>query len=691
MSPATGPEARGARRAAHLILACLAAYVLLLGLLLGRGGGLLGRYSIRDAAGEEITVDRRVDREINFPVPQRLDAAYIDAWDMARLGFPANKPLVSIQWTGLLRVPRRGAYGFSVEAQGTVAVAIDGRTLELRTDALTERDLDEGLHPITVDYSLAEGEARIVLSFRPPGQTLGPIPSSFLAPDVQAIESDRKHRAAGFGLLLAGAAAVVGTAVASRRKVTGAARLVARLGAERPRLALGAILILAALVRLHDYALVPFHHETADEYQHAWEGWSLLHDGVPAAWSTFPDRYPIEQTLDLKWFGDRYVLVRPYFDHPPLFSILVGLANSALASPRRPPGWLPPLWADTFTCFNCSLRIARLVPIIMSLAGLLLGVRLARAYGASERAALLGALVYATLPVIVLAHRLVKGESLLTLLFMAAILAALRHRETGEVRQAALAGALCGLSLWTKATGVAVPLIVVLILVAARRYRGALVALALTLGFFGLYLLYAWWYGFGIFLKVMAAQATTKWVSLDAMQDLLQGNVVTRLFGRGTYLFLLFAAGWAAFRKERALLLPVAVYALIIALTADQRVIYGWYRIPLYPFLCIAAGLYLEEMIERSDLFGTFPFSAAAVSSGLLYALPAAFAQSKQGMALFALLATAPFLPRLAREGPLTARLARAGAYLLLGVFLVTSVATLGNILDLYPSPRGLR
>ena len=691
MSPDTGSEARAARRAATLVLACLAAYVLLLGVLLAPEGGLLGRYAIRGAAGEEIEVDRRIDREINFPVPQRLDAAYIDHWDMARLGFPANKPLVSIRWTGLLRVPRRGAYGFSVDARGTAAVAIDGRPLELRTDALTERDLDAGLHPLTVDYDLAEGEARIVLSFRPPGRSLEPVPSSFLAPDVQAIENDRTRHAAGLGLLLAGAAAVAATAVSSRRKVPGAARLVARLGAERGRLALGAILILAALLRFHDYSLVPFHHETADEYQHAWEGWTLLHDGVPAAWSTFPDRYPIDQTLDLKWFGDRYVLVRPYFDHPPLFSVLVGLVNSALAAPLRPPGWLPPLWGDSFTCFNCSLRIARLVPIIMSLAGLLLMVRLARAYGASERAALLGALVYATLPVIVLAHRLVKGESLLTLLFMAAILAALRHRETGEVGASALAGALCGLSLWTKATGVAVPVVVLLILVAARRWRGAIVALAITLGFFGLYLVYAWWYGFGIFLKVIAAQATTKWVSLDAVQDLLQGKVVTKLFGRGTYLFLLLAAGWAAFRKERALLLPVAVYGVIIALTADQRVIYGWYRIPLYPFLCVAAGLYLEEMIERSDLYGTFPFSAAAVSSGLLYALPAAVAQSKEGMALFAVLALAPFLPRLARERPLTARLARAGAYLLLAVFLVTSVATLGKILDVYPAPRGLR
>src|SRR5207247_11110395 len=96
------------------------------------------------------------------------------------------------------------------------------------------------------------------------------------------------------------------------------------------------------------------------------------------------------------------------------------------------------------------------VPIVLSLIGILLLYRVAREYGASERAALLGALVYATLPVIVLAHRLVKAESLLSILFLGAILAVQRYDRSARASDAVLAGPLAGLSIWSKATGIGV-------------------------------------------------------------------------------------------------------------------------------------------------------------------------------------------------------------------------------------------
>src|SRR5262249_36024028 len=146
------------------------------------------------------------------------------------------------------------------------------------------------------------GDAHLVLSWRPPGETLGVVPASALAPDRDAVGRGATRRLAALLLLGAGALTIGLGAVLSRRQGSGAERLVAALRSERVTLALGGILLLAAILRFHDYALVPFHHETADEYQHAWEGWTLLHDGVPKAWSTFPDRYPMESTREFRWF-----------------------------------------------------------------------------------------------------------------------------------------------------------------------------------------------------------------------------------------------------------------------------------------------------------------------------------------------------------------------------------------------------
>ncbi|HZM71209.1 MAG TPA: glycosyltransferase family 39 protein [Candidatus Cryosericum sp.] len=669
---------RGSPRGAAWALAAAAALLLLVASALASArGGLAGVYSFVGAQGQEIEVLRRVDPRIDFPVPQRIDAAYIFHWDLKRFGFPTEMPAYAIHWRGLLSVPESGTYGFSVDSQGEAAFSLDGTPLEIRKDAITERPLTAGLHPIALDYSLTSGEAHLVLSWRPPGRRLDPIPDRFLAADRAALLVRRGRRAWGVSLLLAGALSAALLFLAARRRPEGAAgKILQAAWDDRGRLGVAAIVLLAALLRFHDYALVPFHHETADEYQHAWEGWHLLHEGFPAAWSTFPDKYPEAQTRDFRWFGDRYHLVQPYFDHPPLFSIPVGLVCTL---------------AGAGSFLECTLPAMRLVPILLSLLGIPLLVRLARSYGASERAALLAALVYATLPVIILGHRLVKAESLLSLLFMGALIL-VREQDRRSPRRAALwAGVLGGLAILTKATGVVVPVAVLLLLMSAKRWRDAALVAGIAAGSVVLYVLYAWRYDLGIFLSVLRSQSTSKWVSLEAIPDLLSGKAVVKFFGRGSYLFLLLAGGVAAFRKERALLLPPVLYATILALTADHRVVYGWYRIPLFPFLCVAAGLYLEAMLEEADLPRAFPFAATAVATGLLYALPEPLASSRTLMVGFAALALLPFLPLLVQEAPWARRLARGGAFVLLSVFLLTSVATAGRLLEIYSSTRGVQ
>jgi Dolichyl-phosphate-mannose-protein mannosyltransferase/PA14 domain len=667
---------RGSRWTAWLLTGAIALYVVALAVLLSPAGGLLGHYGVRGPDGRILPVYERVDASLDFEVPQRIDAAYIFHWDMKRLGFPATMPPAVVRWEGLLLVPESGVYGFALEAQGDASLRLDGSPLVLQPDAITERPLQAGAHRIEVDDAVTQGEAHLVLRWRPPGGRLRPIPSSHLAVDLESRTRAHRRRTAGWILLALGAGSGLALFLLGRRPGSRTARWTAVLAGERHRLALGCILILAALLRFHDYALVPFHHETADEYQHAWDGWHLLSEGVPAAWSTFPDRYPASAVADFRWFGDPYVLVKPYFDHPPLFSVLVGIVDALAGAP---------------SFLSCRLPVMRLVPITLSLLGLLLLVRLCRAYGAGERAALLAALVYAVTPVVVLAQRLVKSESLLALLFMGAILAVRSVEQRGRTRDAILAGVLCGLSLWTKATGIAVLGTVLALLLARRRWRAAAIASGITVAFVGLYLLYAWHYDFGIFLKVIEAQSTTKWVSLDSISDLLSGKVVVRWFGAGFYAFLMVAAAVVALRERRDLLIPLVLYGMTIALTADHRVIYGWYRIPLYPFLCVAAGLYLDRMLQESDLAWTLPFSITAVLSGLIYALPASWTATNYAVALFVLLAIGPFLLRAVLGTPGATRMARLGGMALLLIFVLCSVATVGDLLDIYSATRGVR
>jgi len=691
------------RRLAWVVAVIAAVWLMTSASLIDTGGGLAGLYSFVGADGREVEVLRRSDAAIDFPTPQRLDAAYIFNWDYSRFGFPGEKPPCVIRWRGLLAVPEAGAYRFGLDAAGEATVVIDGEALAIPKDAAAARPLNAGLHDIALEYRLAAAvDARLVLSWQPPGRRLAPIPSIYLAADRSEYAAAGARRTRGWVMAAAGLLAAAIIVVLGRRAPAGpAGRILEAVAVERPRLALAGIVLLAAILRFHDYALVPFHHETADEYQHAWEGWHLLHEGTPAAWSTFPDAYPADQTRDFRWFGDRYILVRPYFDHPPLFSIPVGLICS-LAGAR--------------TFLDCSLPVMRLVPILLSLFGVVLLHRLARAYGAGERGALLACLVYATVPVIVLAQRLVKAESLLAILFMAAMIAV--RERTGEAqepgaapgtgaapesgapaaaggggsRRAALwAGILGVLAIWTKATGIVVPVAVAIVLAGRRRWRDAGLVVALACAGVALYAAYGAAYDAGILMKILHAQSTSKSVSMEAFSDLLSGKVVVKWFGRGTYLWLLLAAAVAARGRARALLLPLVLYGTILALTADHRVIYGWYRLPLYPFLCVAAGLYLDRMLDEADLASTFAFAVTAVVSALLYALPEPIGQAKEVAWLFAAMALAPFLPRLVSDRPWTARLARAGAMVLFIVFLLANLATVRNLLPIYAASRGVQ
>jgi len=218
-------------------------------------------------------VHRRVDPRIDFPVSQRIDAAYIFHWNRSGSAIsPDSMPPYRIHWTGLLRASRPGTYGFAIDAQGEARLAIDGMPLETQpAPSRSGCSPPAGIRSPRLQSGATGGRAPDPLvaatrRFPASGPFRRPRPGS------------RRHRPRGHPpdsrwlLVAAGAAAVAGMLYLSHREGSAGARLRSLVRSERVTLALGAILILAAVLRFHDYALVPFHHETADEYQHAWEG-----------------------------------------------------------------------------------------------------------------------------------------------------------------------------------------------------------------------------------------------------------------------------------------------------------------------------------------------------------------------------------------------------------------------------------
>src|SRR3990167_2094990 len=126
------------------------------------------------------------------------------------------------------------------------------------------------------------------------------------------------------------------------------------------------VLFISLWIRFYNYTYFPQRGATSDEYTYSFLGTSLLNKGIPISWSAFR-AYPSRQDLTVE--GIYFPIVKPYFDHPPMYGVLLGV-------------FLFPFGQTDFV--DQKLETIRLLPIILStLTGILLFFLAKRLYGFS--------------------------------------------------------------------------------------------------------------------------------------------------------------------------------------------------------------------------------------------------------------------------------------------------------------------
>jgi len=142
--------------------------------------GLVGRYyqmegSLSDFPGLPATKKpdvERVDKEINF-------ASTLEAFPGTRL-----KDNFYVNWSGVIRIPKDGAYTFHLESDDGSRLFIDGKEV---VDNGSTHDMQEvsgraelkaGDHEIKVEFFDAEEDAGCILSWKPPGVAKEVVPAS---------------------------------------------------------------------------------------------------------------------------------------------------------------------------------------------------------------------------------------------------------------------------------------------------------------------------------------------------------------------------------------------------------------------------------------------------------------------------------------------------------------------------------
>jgi hypothetical protein len=347
----------------------------------------------------------------------------------------------------------------------------------------------------------------------------------------------------------------------------------------RIRVLVVAIFLVGAALRLHHLTDFPERGRSADEYAWTWCGMTLLNEGVPRSWSWMPaygGAFPVQT-----WHGAEYRIVKPWFDHPPLYPLYVGAFVRA---------------AGMRQIFFVTERAMRMSSLPLFAATCFFLFLVARRMADATHATLALAF-YAVAPVAVWNGRMAMAEALMLPVALAGWYALQRYGDTPPTGR--VASARNG---WLVAVGVAALLLpltkvaalgfALFLFTAAVLRREHALALAVCVGAacgLGLYAAYGAHYNWRLFREVQENQAS-RFENFGGFYSMVFSP---RAVGKAIMelpLILGFMTLLADLRDNRNVEMGLfgAAYAMTIAFMLPYNE-YAWYALPLYP--AMAFGL----------------------------------------------------------------------------------------------------
>jgi len=439
--------------------------------------------------------------------------------------------------------------------------------------------------------------------------------------------------------------------------------------------------------RLFDYAVMPDFHENPDELFATWNGYQLLTDGPTRGWSLWAGAYEGRVTVEQVPYSEArpFQVIRPSLEHPPLLHLLAGAAAKLGGAQHY---------------LHARLTHTRLVPIFLFIPTLLLLFVIGRRLFPGTRTPYFAALLYAALPNVVVQQRVVKEEALLTPMALLGVYLLLRWDAETPRRDRFiwLAAFVTGLGALAKVPGAFFLPPLVLLFFMRGGLRPALIACAGgVLGLLPL-LIYGAYVDLDLFFFSTAQQAGGRPAHWNLFPRFFADGLINHnLVGHGHMLFVWL--GYAlAFGKldaqRRAVLSLPLIYLAALALSSGNWT-FGWYILPMMPFVCLGAGHFIEDLLDRPSFFGGLLLFALLVMYGFnfMHDLPwamnvAGWTYLRRIITPFMLLTLVPFIVAEAWPTKRSLAAARLATGAGLAAFLLSSAYFAVNYETLYDSHR---
>lgn len=375
--------------------------------------------------------------------------------------------------------------------------------------------------------------------------------------------------------------------------------------------------------RFRSYSFFPPVAETFDEQVVAWVGSSLINTGIPTGWSFIEDYYsdnkdhlvkqdgwslsydnikpnlsnlfsfpkPLSHKVELTLDGytSQFTMVQPQIEQPPLGSLI----SSFLSGSYKKHG-----------LEDVKLKDIRLPPVILS--SLSIGLVFIVAYlSFGATVALLSSLIYALVPTIVLTSRLALSENYLNFFFLIGVIFAQLWIIKGRTIYFYLSCFLIIVCYLIKPFGITLGLVLFLAAFVFNKPRIYLILpIVSSLVAISIFYLYGSFYDPQLFKKILLYQTNRLTSPLHGILKILLPKI-TKIFLDGWIIFGWLSAAILTFKNKVQsdfwILCPIISFTFMYMLYGGED--YGWYRLPIYPFLAIAISEVLVREIKKPGVW----------------------------------------------------------------------------------------
>ena len=341
------------------------------------------------------------------------------------------------------------------------------------------------------------------------------------------------------------------------------------------------VLLLAIIVRFWKIEFLPFQSDW-DEYAYLFAGQTLIETGVPTSISTFTHDYnpdtnqlptaKIPEIIDLNIKGS-YILVEPWFDHPPLLPLITG-------------AWVK-LFGYSFPGHIPSL-IYRLPILVMSSITLYL-IFLISKHFFGQWGGLFSLVLFGFSPSLIIIQRMIVSENLFIPFMLLALYLTLKKKSLYLI---ILFTVLAGLS---KITGLVTIPIVGFYLLLKKEYKKTFAySITSLVIFISIYSLYGYLIDWPQFVQMLKTQSFRLLGWTNPAFLLSHPGFHQKIIMDMSYYLILILGLASLFIKDdivnRFLSFSIFGSLILVWLISAEGDMLGWYKLPLFVFLSIATG-----------------------------------------------------------------------------------------------------